>query len=132
MSERALSLSCVLRTLKQCHCGTHRLFIRSRQTARLLQGKGQIGPFGQVLVPAVSSLRYQTTLLAILKYLQGLKSLSASDCTWTAPSVKPPFAICRQGYTVPLSGSVIYGVITRGGTNKVFGRNCRWIEIFCN
>ena len=132
MSERALSLSWVLRTWKQCHCGTHRLFIRWRQTARPIQGKWQIWPLGHVLVPAVSSLRYQSTLPAILKYLPGLKPLSVTDCTWTAPSVKPPFPICRQGYTVPLSGGVMYGVMTRGGTNKVFGRNCRWIEMFCN
>jgi hypothetical protein len=120
-SERALSLSWVLRSWKQCHCGTHRLFIRWRQTARPVQGKWQIGPLGQVLVPAVSSLRYQPTLPAILKNLPGVKSLSVSDCTWTATSVKPPFAICREGYTVPMSGRVIYGDITRGGNCQTVG-----------
>jgi len=121
MSDRALSLSWVLRTWKQCHCGRHRLFIRWRQTARPIPVMWQIGPLGQVLVPAVTSLRYQTTLPAILKYLPRLKSLSVSDCTWTAPSEKPPFAICRQGYTVPMSGSVICGDITRGGNCQTVG-----------
>ena len=75
-----------------------------------------------MLVPAVSPLRYQTTLPAVLKYFPGLKSLSVSDRTWTAPSVKPPIAIFRQGYTVPMSGSIIYGDIIRGG-------NCQTITM---
>jgi len=121
MSERALSLSWVLRTRKQCHCGKHWLFIRWRQTARPIQGKWQIGPLGQVLVPAISSLRYQPTLPAVQKKLPGLKPLSVSRSTWTAPSVEPPFAICRQRYTVPMSGSDIYGDRTRGGNCQNVG-----------
>ena len=74
-----------------------------------------------MLVLAVSSLRYQPTQLAVLKYLPGLKSLSVSDCTWTALSVEPPFAICRQRYTLPMSGRDIYGDITRGGNCKTVG-----------
>ena len=60
-------------------------------------------------------------MAAVLKYLPSLKPLSVSDCTWTSPPVKLPFAICRQVCTVPMSGSVIYGDITRGGNCQTVG-----------
>jgi len=83
-----------------------------------------------VLVPAVSFFRYQPTLPAVLKYIPSLKPLSVSDCAWTAPSVKLPFAICRQGYTVPMSGSDICGDITRGGDCQTVGSKLQ-VDLDC-
>ena len=108
-SDRALSLSWVLRTWKQCHCGTHWLFIRWRQTAR------------PTLDRSDRCWSLQSRPSDIKAHFPHYQSLSVSDCTWTAPSVKLPFAICRQGYTVPMSGSVIYGDITRGGNCQTVG-----------